>query len=85
MNIILFGAPGSGKGTQGDKLAKEFRLIKISSGDLLREEIKKDTSLGKEIKLIIDKGSLVSDDIINKLIEVIISKKTLLLWNFRLF
>jgi len=76
VNIILFGAPGSGKGTQGDKLAKEFRLIKISSGDLLREEIKKDTSLGKEIKLIIDKGSLVSDDIINKLIEVIISKKS---------
>ena len=54
MNIVLFGPPGSGKGTQGDKLAKKFNLFKISSGDLLREEVRKNTNLGKKIKLIIE-------------------------------
>ena len=68
MNIILFGPPGSGKGTQGDKIVKNFSLHKVSTGDLLREEIKKDTNLGNKIKSIIDKGLLVSDDIINALV-----------------
>ena len=75
MNIVLFGPPGSGKGTQGDKLVKKFNLFKISSGDLLREEVRKNTNLGKKIKLIIEKGDLVSDEIINNLIERMISNK----------
>ena len=75
MNIVLFGPPGSGKGTPADNLAKEFNLFKISTGDLLRTEVKKESSLGKQIKSVIDKGLLVSDNIINNLIENIISNK----------
>ena len=76
MNILLFGLPGSGKGTQGDNLVKEFNLYKVSTGELLREEIEKKTTLGIKIKSIIDKGSLVSDDNTNNLIEkVVLSKK----------
>ena len=75
MNIILFGPPGSGKGTQGDKIVKNFSLHKVSTGDLLREEIKKDTNLGNKIKSIIDKGLLVSDDIINALVIKNLSDK----------
>ena len=75
MNIVLFGPPGSGKGTQGDKLVKKFDLFRISSGDLLREEVRKNTNLGKEISLTLEKGNLVSDEIINKLIEIIVSNK----------
>ena len=76
MNIVLFGPPGSGKGTQGEKLVKEFNLVKVSAGDLLREEIKKNNPLGIKIKPIVNKGLFVSDDIINNLIEVVISNKT---------
>ena len=75
MNIILFGPPGSGKGTQADNIVKNFNLYKISTGDLLREEIKKNTDLGKKIKTKIDQGLLVSDDIINNLIVKILSSK----------
>ena len=73
MNIILFGPPGSGKGTQADNIVKNFNSYKISTGDLLRVEMKKNTDLGKEIKTKIDRGSLVSDDIINNLIVKILS------------
>ena len=75
MNIILFGPPGSGKGTQGDKLVEKYNLFKVSSGDLLREEINKKTSLGENIKTLINKGMLVSDNIINHIIEEILLKK----------
>ena len=75
MNLIIFGAPGSGKGTQSDNLSKDFNLIKISTGDLLRNEIDKCSELGKKIKDTIDKGSLVSDIIINNLIQDILSEK----------
>ena len=76
MNIILFGPPGAGKGTQGDFLAKSFNLIKISTGDLLRREIKKKSSLGNEIKSTIDKGMFVSDKVVNDLInDVVLEKK----------
>ena len=77
MNIILFGPPGAGKGTQADKIVKNFNLYKVSSGDLLREEIKKNTNSGNKIKSIIDKGLLVSDNIINDLIIKILSDKKL--------
>ena len=75
MNIVLFGLPGAGKGTQGDILVKDFNLFKVSTGDLLREEIKKESSLGSKIKSIMEQGLFVSDDIINKLAEKIISNK----------
>ena len=74
MNIILFGPPGAGKGTQADNIVKSFDLLKISTGDLLRDEISRKTKLGREIKSIIEKGSFVSDKIINGLIEQILSE-----------
>ena len=75
MNIIIFGPPGAGKGTQSDFIVKNFNLFKLSTGDLLREEIKKKTQLGLKITSIVNTGSLVSDDIINYLIENIVSNK----------
>ena len=73
MNIILFGPPGAGKGTQADNIVKNFNLHKVSTGDLLREEINKRTSLGEKIKSKIDKGFLVSDDLIENLIVQVLS------------
>ena len=75
MNIILFGPPGAGKGTQANNIAKKFTLHKVSTGDLLREEIGKNTNLGVDVRSILDKGALVSDDIINNLIMKILSDK----------
>ena len=71
----MFGPPGAGKGTQADKIVKNFNLYKISTGDLLREEIKNKTALGEKIKSKIDQGLLVSDNIISDLIIKILSKK----------
>ena len=75
MNIIIFGPPGAGKGTQSEFILKKFNLFKLSTGDLLREEIKKNSLLGLKITSIVNSGSLVSDDIINSLIENIVSNK----------
>ena len=75
MNIILFGPPGAGKGTQAENLVREFNLFKVSTGDLLRAEIKKKSLLGAKIKTKMDQGLLVSDNIINYLIENILSNK----------
>ena len=75
MNIVLFGPPGAGKGTQGDNLVKDYNLFKVSTGDLLREETKKKSVLGNKIKTIIDQGQFVSDDIIDNLIEKVLSNK----------
>ena len=75
MNIILFGPPGAGKGTQANNIAKKFTLHKVSTGDLLREEIDKNTNLGVDVRSILDKGALVSDDIMNNLIMEILSDK----------
>ena len=75
MNIILFGPPGAGKGTQATKIVKKFNLHKVSTGDLLREEIKNYTDLGNKIKSMMDAGSLISDNIINDLITKVISNK----------
>jgi len=69
MNIILFGAPGAGKGTQAKFLIKEFNLIQISTGDMLRESVKNKTELGKKVETIMANGDLVSDDIIFSLIS----------------
>ena len=62
-NIVIFGAPGSGKGTQSDLLIKEYGLGHISTGDVLREEIKKGTELGKTAQSYIDKGNLIPDEL----------------------
>ena len=75
MNIIIFGPPGAGKGTQSEFIVKKINLFKLSTGDLLREEIKKKSKLGIQITYIVNSGSLVPDIIINKLIENIVSNK----------
>ena len=75
MNLIIFGPPGAGKGTQADFIVNKYDLYKLSTGEVLRNEIKNKTELGKEISSIINSGSLVSDDIVKKLVEVFISNK----------
>ncbi len=64
LNLVIFGPPGSGKGTQSANIVKKYRLTHLSTGELLREEMEKDTALGREVKKYIDKGLLVPDDII---------------------
>jgi adenylate kinase len=61
INLILFGPPGSGKGTQAEKLVKKYKLVHISTGDLFRYEMSNDTALGLEAKAYIAKGELVPD------------------------
>ena len=73
MNIVLFGPPGAGKGTQAKYLVKKIDGFQVSTGDILRDEIQKETDLGKEIKDIINEGKFVSDEIVNKLIENFVS------------
>lgn len=73
MNLIMFGPPGAGKGTQSNNIVNDFDLRQVSTGDLLRKEIKLQTYLGKKIESKINNGELVSDDVINTLVEKIIS------------
>ena len=77
MNLILFGPPGAGKGTQAKFLVKKLNSFQISTGDILRDEIKKDTEIGKKIINNMNNGKFVEDEIVNKLLERIIfdSKK----------
>ena len=72
MNIIIFGPPGAGKGTQAKSLVKKLNSFQISTGDMLREEIKKDTEIGKSIINNMNDGKFVEDEIVNKLLEKII-------------
>ena len=72
MNLILFGPPGAGKGTQAKYLVKKLDGFQISTGDMLRDEIKKDTDIGKMIINDMNDGKFVNDDIVNKLIENIV-------------
>ena len=76
MNIVIFGPPGAGKGTQSNFLEKKFQLHQLSTGDLLRKEIKDGTQLGNQISSIINNGNLVSNDVVSDLIEKYISNKT---------
>ncbi len=72
MNVIIFGAPGSGKGTQALNIVSKFDLYQVSTGDILRNEIKRQTIIGKEIENIISKGEFATDEIVNKLVKNII-------------
>ena len=72
MNIILFGPPGAGKGTQAKYLVKKLNAFQISTGDMLRDEIKKDTKIGKKIINDMNHGKFVNDEIVNELIKKVI-------------
>ncbi len=74
MNIILFGPPGAGKGTQAQQIVSKHNYFQLSTGDLLRSEVKNKTDLGKVIEEKISKGNFVSDEIVNKLLKTAISE-----------
>ena len=76
MNIVIFGPPGAGKGTQSKFIVNKFKLYQLSTGDLLRSEIKNKTQLGSKISSIINSGELVSDEIVSNLIEKFVSNNT---------
>ena len=69
MNIILFGPPGAGKGTQAQYIVKKYNYFQLSTGDLLRNEIKKDSKLGNKIRDLISDGQFVSDELVNTLLK----------------
>ena len=69
MNVILLGPPGAGKGTQAQLIVKNHNYFQLSTGDLLRSEIKKKTKIGVEIENLISKGNFVSDEIVEDLIK----------------
>ena len=72
MYIILLGPPGAGKGTQSRRLAQEYNLKIISTGDIFREEIRKESELGKKVKKYLEAGLLVPDHIVIELVKSII-------------
>ncbi len=73
MNVILFGPPGAGKGTQAKNLVKQLNSFQISTGEMLRDEIQKNSEIGKKIVEDMNDGRFVSDEIVNSLIEKVIS------------
>jgi adenylate kinase len=74
VNFLIFGPPGSGKGTQSVRLAEKFNLIHLSTGDMLRAEISAGTELGKKMSLIMSKGELVPDEVVIEMIAIKIDK-----------
>ena len=72
MNVIIFGPPGAGKGTQSLNIVNKFNLYQISTGDMLRNEVKNNTEIGKDIENILSKGDFATDEIVNKLIKNVI-------------
>jgi adenylate kinase len=87
MNIVLLGAPGSGKGTLSQVLIDKYNFYQISTGDLIREIIKTDSPLGNELKKITSEGKLVSDEfvkqlVLNKIEELKISNKSIIFDGF---
>ena len=84
MNIILFGPPGAGKGTQAKFLVTILNNFQVSTGDMLREEIKKDTEIGKKIISYMNEGKFVDDEIVNSLMKKVVfdnSKKGKLIFD----
>ena len=75
-NLILFGPPGSGKGTQSEKIVKQFGLVHLSTGDLLRREIAEKTPLGQEASRVMEKGQLVPDEVVIGMIDSCLDKHT---------
>ena len=73
MNVIIFGPPGAGKGTQANNLVKKYNLYQISTGDLLRSEVSNKTDIGRNIENIISKGDFATDEIVNELIQKVVS------------
>ena len=71
-NIIIFGPPGSGKGTQSVKIAEKYNLKHVSTGDILRKEVREQTDLGIQVKNIIEKGELVPDELLIKILHSVI-------------
>lgn len=69
MRVVFLGAPGVGKGTQADRIAKQFKILKISTGDLLREAVRNQTQLGLEAKSYMDQGKLVPDSVVIGLVR----------------
>ena len=72
MNLIIFGPPGAGKGTQAQNLVKKYQYYQLSTGDLLRNEIQSKTDIGNQISEIIGRGELVTDEIVDNLIQKVI-------------
>ena len=84
MNIILFGPPGAGKGTQAKFLVRILNNFQVSTGDMLRDEIKKDTGIGKRIINFMNEGKFVDDEIVNSLMKKVVfdsSKKGKLIFD----
>ena len=73
-NIVLFGPPGAGKGTQSDKIIDQYNLTHISTGDLFRKHLSEGSQLGKIAKKYMDDGNLVPDDVVIKMVELIIAE-----------
>ena len=72
MNVIIFGPPGAGKGTQAINISNKLNLFQVSTGDLLRSEVKNKTDIGKDIENTISKGDFATDEIVNDLIKKVV-------------
>jgi adenylate kinase len=75
LNLIIFGPPGSGKGTQSEKVAEKYNLAHISTGDIFRSEIRNETPLGLKVQSIIEKGELVPDEVLLEILENALDKR----------